>query len=197
MILIAAILAGLAVGYLLSRWQKRTWTAPSLRALWLVIIAFLPQLLFFYFPATRSGIPDGWVAAGLISSQGILLIFCWLNRQVHGVWIMGAGLVLNLLVIVVNGGLMPISPQTASRLVSQSALQNVPVGTRFGYSKDILLLPENTHLAWLSDRFVTPGGLLHPLAFSLGDVVVSAGVFWLLMFQGIPWRGRTNKEPNP
>ena len=43
MILLAAILAGLAVGLFLARIQKRPWTVPPLRKPWLVITAFLPQ----------------------------------------------------------------------------------------------------------------------------------------------------------
>jgi hypothetical protein len=188
LILITALLAGLAAGLLIARWQKSSWTIPRLRASWLVIMAFLPQFFMFYLPATRTLIPDGWVASGLAASQILLLVFCWLNRQIAGVWVLAFGLVLNLLVIATNGGFMPISPQTASHLIPETLLQTLQVGRRFGYGKDILLLPEKTNLVWLSDRYLTPAWVLRPVAFSLGDILISAGAFWILATQGKPSR---------
>ena len=101
------ILLGVPAGSLLARWQKCSWTFPPLRVAWLVILAFLPQLFAFNLPVTRTLILARWVAVGLITSQLLLLAF---------------GLTLNLLVIVANGGFMPNSPQTASRLVPQEVL---------------------------------------------------------------------------
>lgn len=195
MILIIAILAGLAVGVLLARLQKRTWTVPNLRVIWLVILGFLPQFLLFYLPATRMRTPDSWVAAGLVGSQIVLLVFCWFNRHIPGIGLLAIGLLLNFLVITANGGFMPISPQTASHLIPATLVQTLKIGERFGYGKDILLLPENTRLVWFSDRFVMPAWLIQPVAFSLGDILVSLGVFWLLVSQGKSLKDyRLNKD---
>ena len=183
MILLVAILAGLGFGLSLARLQKRPWTVPPLRKPWLAILAFLPQLINLYLPATRTRVSDDLAAGGLIVSLALLLVFCWFNRRLSGVWLLAIGLFFNLLVIGTNGGFMPISPQTASRLVPPETLAILGNTSRFGY-KDILLLPEQTHLIWLSDRFLPPKGFPYQVAFSLGDMLIAAGAFWLMVTQG-------------
>lgn len=159
---------------------------PQVRFAWLVIVAFLPQFFAFYLPATRDRMPDAWVAAGLIASDALLLVFCWFNRHLAGMWLLAAGAALNLLVIAANGGFMPISPQTASHLIPPAVLETLPIGERFGAGKDILLLPENTRFVWLSDRFLLPDWFRYQVAFSLGDTLIAAGAFWLMATQGKP-----------
>jgi hypothetical protein len=185
MILLVAVLAGLAAGLLLARLQHSQWMVPPLRKPWLAILAFLPQVLVAYLPSIRARVPDELAAAGLILSLALLLLFCWINRRLSGVGLLASGLVLNLLVMAANGGFMPISPQSASRLVpadTQAALAALASGSRFGL-KDILLLPSQTHLVYLSDLLLTPKGFPYQVAFSLGDVLIAAGAFWLMVTQ--------------
>ena len=188
MILLIALLAGWLAGLAYARWQKRTYKAPRISFIWLAFVAFVPQLLAFYLPATRARIPDAWAAASLIVSQVLLLLFAWANRKLAGMWLLIAGLALNLAVIAANGGFMPISPETAARLIPAAVVEAMHVGSRFGFGKDVLLLPEDTRLAWLSDRFLLPAWFFYQVAFSLGDIFIACGIFWLLMRQGIPLR---------
>ncbi len=186
MILLVALIVGLIFGLALALLQKRPWQLPALNSAWLVVVAFLPQIFFFYIPSTRKGIPDTLAAAGLITSQVLLLVFCWLNRRLEGMWLLALGLGLNLLVIALNGGFMPISPQTASRLVPEAVLARLQIGGRFGLGKDILLPSENTRLVWLSDHFLPPSWSPYQVAFSFGDILIAVGAFWLTLTQGKP-----------
>ena len=158
--------------------------SPDLRHGWLVPLALIPQGIAFFMPATRHSIPRGVAAAALVSSQVLLLLFAWRNRQHAGLRMMGIGLSLNLLVIALNGGLMPISPQTASRLVPGRPESAWLVGERLGRTKDIVLPMTATRLPWLSDRFVLPAPTPWRAAFSLGDVLIGAGAFHLLWALG-------------
>jgi len=185
-ILLLALLAGWLSGLAYARWQKRPYQIPTINYLWLAFVAFIPQLLAFYLPATRSRIPDGLAAANLVTSQTLLLGFAWMNRRLAGMWLLILGLALNLAVIIANGGFMPISPETAGHLIPAAAVQSMNVGSRFGFGKDVLLLPGDTRLAWLSDRFLLPDWFFYQVTFSLGDIFIASGIFWLLLRQGIP-----------
>jgi len=180
-ILLIALFAGWLVGLAYAGWQKRSYQAPRISFIWLAFVAFIPQALAFYLPATRARIPDAWAAASLIASQVLLLLFAWANRKLAGMWSLIVGLVLNLVVIASNGGFMPISPATATRLIPPAVVEAMHVGSRFGFGKDVLLLPEDTRLAWLSDRFLLPAWFFYQVAFSLGDIFIACGIFWLLM----------------
>lgn len=180
MILLAAVALGLVVGLGVSRLRGQPYQPPDLRHLWLVFIAFLPQFAILYTPGLRQQIPDEWAGALLTASQLLFLGFAWLNRKLPGMVLLIIGAALNFTVMTANGGFMPISPQTASRLVPQEILADIPTGSRFGV-KDILLEPEATRFEILADRFLPPAWSAYQVAFSLGDVFLAVGVFWLLV----------------
>ncbi len=184
MILLLAIIAGLLAG-LGRAWMGRGRLAsPHLCLAWLVPLAFIPQGLAFYLPATREWLADDLVALGLVSSQLLLLLFAWLNRRQPGFWALGLGLALNLLVISLNGGLMPISPETVAQLNLDAPPGTWQIGSRAGTSKDIVLPIAATRLWWLSDRFLLPAWSPYRVAFSIGDVFIAGGAFWLLWALG-------------
>ena len=182
MILLAAIAGGLLLGLCWARWCGQPYQPPELKYLWFVFAGFLPQFVAFYLPGTRQSISEHWLVFLLPLSQVLLLLFAWLNRKLPGMLTLFIGTALNLTVIAANGGFMPISPQTASHLVSQETLAKFQLGDRFG-TKDILLLPQHTRFEWLADRFLPPAWSTYQVAFSFGDVLIALGVFWLMARQ--------------
>ena len=182
MILWLGLVAGLVAGLGLSRWRGHPYRPPTLNHIWLVIVGFLPQFLTLYLGNGRVTIPYWLAALSIVTSQLILFAFAWLNRHLAGMSILMFGLVLNMAVMVLNGGFMPINPDTAERIVGPERIASFELGSRIGY-KDILLSQKETRLEWLADRFLPPAGFPYQVAFSLGDVFIALGAFWILAYQ--------------
>jgi hypothetical protein len=194
-ILLIAVVFGLLAGLLRAKRSQTAWQLPELQQVWIVAVCFVPQLVAFYLPITRTILTTPLAAACLIISQAGLLLFCLINWRQPGVLILATGLLLNLLAILANGGLMPLSTQTAARLVPPQVLASMKVGSRVSASsKDILLKPEDIVFPWLSDRFVLPDWFQSHFAFSLGDVLIGLGAFLLLSWP--PKNGLSSMERN-
>jgi len=116
------------------------------------------------------GRPAGsWV---LVGSYGLLIAFGWVNRRLPAVWLVMTGLVLNILVIAVNGG-MPVS---ASALESAGARAEGLLGA--GAVKHHLMGPDDT-LTPLGDVIGIPPPI--GAVISIGDVLLYAGVAILVV----------------
>ncbi len=152
-----------------------------------MLAAFLPQLVVFHMPFFTMAISDDVARVILVTTQAVLLVFVWLNRNTPGFFALGLGLLLNFAVIVANGGLMPISPEIVGKYLPDGDWQ---VGSRMGGSKDIILPVHQTRLYWLSDRFTLPDWIPYRVAYSIGDLLMSIGAFWLLWSVGSPQKYR-------
>jgi hypothetical protein len=184
MILLLAIAAGLLAGLARARYRNGHLKSPDLRLVWLVPIAFLPQWLAFNLPLTRRLATDNLAAAALVSSQALLLVFAWFNRIQPGFWALGTGLVLNLTVISLNGGFMPVSPEVVEKLLPDAPADAWQVGERVGWN--IVLSVTDTRLWWLSDHLLLPAWFPVRKALSIGDVLIAVGAFWYLWALGGP-----------
>lgn len=184
MILLVAVVVGLIAGACRAWIGKRSYRAYELKFPGLVLLAFIPQFFAFFLPATRTQFSDQLVSILFVSSLIILFIFSLFNILKISFWPISLGFFLNTLVIILNNGWMPITPEVVQK-VNPNALQGSwSVGQRLGYSKDIVLTPEITRLWFLSDRFTLPGWMKYQVAFSLGDILIALGVVWLLWSLG-------------
>ncbi len=186
MVLILAVATGLVAGWIRAWYLGGQLAPPALRRVWLVLLAFIPQLLVFFLPASTRHFSDSMAAAALIGSQLLLLLFAWINRHQAGFVALGVGVALNLLVISLNGGLMPISPETLSSLFPVLPEGWTELGARLGSNKNILMPESATHLAFLSDRFLLPVWFPNRVAFSLGDFFIAIGAFQFLWTSAKP-----------
>lgn len=116
-----------------------------------------------------------------LASHLLLIVFVWFNRRLLGMPLIGLGVICNLAVIALNGGFMPITPETLIRINPGTGLAHWPVGYHYGSSKDIILPRMAIRLWGLSDILVVPPPFPWPTAFSVGDLLIAAGIVVLLL----------------
>ncbi len=184
MILAWAVVLGLLVAWARHRGKIADHLASlSLTGVWLVPLALLLQL-----PLLSSGTgPVESIRVPQIlflSSQGFLLLFVGLNWSSAGIRLFGLGLLANLVVIGLNGGFMPITPDTLTAINPGSRVEQWIPGLHYGGSKDIILPRGETALWLLSDILVLPPPFPWTAAFSVGDLFIGAGIVWYLQAPG-------------
>jgi Family of unknown function (DUF5317) len=192
MILLTAILLGLLSGMARAELEKHRYQTLELNKPGLVLLAFLVQLCIFQLPRLGFTLKDGWSAIALIISQVTLVVFSLINLKNPGFYLLAIGTLLNIVVMVINGGWMPMTPETISNLYPQANPQSWTVGEHLWNSKNIVLEEEMTRLSFLSDRMIIPEWSPYRVAFSLGDVIMATGAFWL--FWSLGGRRRKHKE---
>ena len=159
----------------------------EIRSGWLAVVALVAQLLVIYVDFGDLALLRRFIFP---CTYVLLLAFVVLNRRYIGFLVIGAGMLLNFLAIVSNGGLMPVAPEH----LSQSRLAGVEVGDPLPRSKDVLLEEEDTHLRWLSDRLDWDSGTALQV-FSVGDVIIGAGLLVVLLEFLLPRVRRVSPDP--
>jgi hypothetical protein len=106
----------------------------------------------------------------------LLLAVVWFNRRIPGAILFGAGLTLNLIVIVAFGGRMPV-------LIPHDADPNSAVLAllRGGLDPLHVALEHPQGLWFLGDILAVPGIGGHSSLVSIGDLVMAVGVAWLII----------------
>ncbi len=136
-----------------------------LRLRWLVLIAFALQFLVLQGPAVLD--PVGPVLHVL--TYGAAGVFVAANRRVPGLLVVAAGAACNGVTIALNGGTLP---------ASASALRTAGIEVGEGFVNSGVV--HDPVLPWLGDVFAVPSGVPFANVFSVGDVLIVAGAWWLI-----------------
>jgi hypothetical protein len=173
MILIFVPLLLILVGWVLG---GRVGALRSLAIRWggLPLVAFGLQWVLVHVGGTA---PHPLLGATFVASYGPVILFLWVNRDRPGLKLALVGTVLNLTVMIANGGFMPITPETlATAYPDRPALA---VGQRIPNGKDVVLPAAQAHLPGLGDTLI----LTWPFrsVFSIGDLVLAAGLGTLVL----------------
>jgi hypothetical protein len=179
MILIALCLA-LVLGLVALGGRASDLTRVQVRWGWLAPLAFLMQAYLIFFPAERAGDPLSARSLLLVASHILLFVVIWQNRHLGGIKLIGIGLLLNFLVMVVNGGFMPITPETLVQIGYDGNASQLETGYIVGRTKNVVMAQGEARLWFLSDLLVIPKPFPIPTALSAGDLLIVLGVFFFL-----------------
>jgi hypothetical protein len=188
MILIALCLVFL-LGLMAAGGRASNLAHIEIRRSWLAPLAFLIQAYLIFSPAETGGGLLSSRSLMLVFSYGLLFVVIWCNRRLPGAKLVGLGLLLNFLVIVLNGGFMPITPDALVQIGYDDNAPRLETGYRVAQTKNIVMEPGQARLWFLSDILVLPRAFPIPSALSVGDVFIAAGMFFLLrepMFRKVP-----------
>jgi hypothetical protein len=111
-----------------------------------------------------------------VIGAALLLSVVWFNRRIPGAILFGAGLSLNLIVILTFGGRMPvliprnIDPNSAVLAMLKGGLDPLHVA-----------LQHPQGLWFIGDVFAIPGIGGHSSLVSIGDLLMAAGIAWLII----------------
>lgn len=111
----------------------------------------------------------------------MLALLAVANRHLPGAALLIAGTVANALVIMANGGRMPVS-EWAVRVAAGGADRATALTLlRMEDSLTHQLLGPETRFPWLADIIPLPRPFPFPSVASAGDVVLAIGLMWLIL----------------
>jgi hypothetical protein len=156
-----AVPVGLALGWILGG-RLEGLASLNVRLGWLALGALLVQVALFS-PAAGA-LPEGLARAAYVASTAAVLVAVLANARLVGVPLVALGAAANLAAIVANGGAMPADP---------GALAAAGITIDGPSNSAVLAEPA---LRPLTDIFALPAAVPLANVFSLGDVLIGAGV---------------------
>jgi Family of unknown function (DUF5317) len=171
--LLLALLRRHAVAALRRARFRRAYLLPAALGLQVLVVNVFPRL------------PHAVGSVVHLVSYGMLAVFLGNNIRLPGIRLTALGAAANAVTITVNGGVLPASA-AALRAAGWD-----PNDTGFANSASLA----SPHLAVLGDNYVTPSWVPFANVYSLGDVLIIAGV--VLLVEGLTRRRprhRTNSR---
>jgi hypothetical protein len=171
----AVIAAALVVAVLIGGDVRRL-SQLRIRHIELLLAAFAAKVAVALLGTAHSQIAITAARPLNVVGAVLLLAVVWFNRRIPGALIFGAGLSLNLIVIVAFGGRMPVLlPRDADPNSAVLAL------LRGGLDPLHVALGQPQGIWFLGDIFTIPSIGGHSSLVSVGDLLMAAGVAWLII----------------
>ena len=174
MSLLSAIVVGGLVGLALGG-SFRNLVRLRLRWNALMFAALAIQLVIF--SGLSHNLGDAAVTGLYLTSNGIAAFWLLRNLRLQGVPCITVGWLSNMAAILANGGRMPVDATLLAQTRGAALVQAIASGR---LPTNGQLAGPHTRLVWLTDRLALPHPFPFPNVYSVGDVLIWAGVVWLL-----------------
>lgn len=161
---LAVIIIAIIIGYIMKGSLKNL-DPSKINAIYLIFIAFLIETVMIML------IRKGYLIRGTLTylvnlvMYIILFVFIYQNRYNKWLLLMGAGFLLNALVIFSNGGAMPVSSTILNQL---GMTQNISADGLY------TIINTNTKLVFLADSIALK--YPRPYVVSIGDIIEAVAV---------------------
>jgi hypothetical protein len=169
------IVIGLIVGFIRAGWRNGLAALSQIRIKggWIFPLLLGIQFLLYFLHGKISIIEkyNGYMFM-IVYVAGLYML--WLNRKEKGFWWIFAGVALNFIVMLVNGGKMPVSVEATASVLDPSYAQILIDGT--AVSKHAAL-DNSTLLPFLGDIIPITTPYPRSQVISIGDVVMNFGIF--------------------
>ena len=162
MFLIAPIVAAMLLTPILGGDLRRL-ERIRIRHGWLLVAALGTQVWLI----ARPGPQTPFLTILELAAYPLALAFLFLNSDIPGAWFVAIGAASNFLAIAVNGGIMPAARGAV-------LLAGRPLDYHGVYANSAAI--PHPHLLFLGDVFAIPASLPLANTFSVGDVLIAAGV---------------------
>ncbi|QDY85242.1 hypothetical protein FQU75_18850 [Paenibacillus polymyxa] len=189
------VLLGLIVGLFRGGWRQGLirFSHIRLKAGWMFPLLLAIQFIIFYAQEKWAWLAamNGYLFMGIYM---VGLIFLWLNRHHKGFKLILIGVLMNFIVMAVNGGRMPVS-LSASEVLGPYYTDMLKSGSVI--SKHYMM-DASTRLSLLGDIIPLSKPYPRTQVISIGDVVMNFGMFLFIQNVLVVNRNKDNQqETNP
>ncbi len=139
---------------------------------WIPLVgASLALQLLLFTPFSKTSVVAFAVPELYVVSMLLLVAWVAVNWRVPGMALLATGLLFNTIAIAVNGGYMPVSPESAvyAGKIGNYATEGLAV------NNNSIATTSNVHLWFLTDIVALPHWFPLANVFSIGDMLIVAG----------------------
>jgi len=175
MLYVYIIIISIIIG-LLRKGKLSNLSQISLKKIELIVLACLIQGGLIFLGSKKVKFVLDYSSYMIIFSYIVLLLAVWYNKELKGINFIALGIIFNFIVIVANGGHMPVLLGSLYKAGLDDFVLVLKEGTYITHT----LISENTLCAFLGDVIPLPPPFPDPSVVSAGDFLMFYGVFNLI-----------------
>ena len=175
MLYVYIIIISIIIG-LLRNGKLSSLSQISLKKIELIVLACLIQAGLIFLGSKKVKFVLDYSSYMIIFSYVVLLLAVWYNKKLKGIKIIALGIIFNFIVIVANGGHMPILLSS----LYKAGLNDFTLVLKESIYITHVLISEKTLFGFLADVIPLPPPFPDPSVVSVGDILMFYGVFSLI-----------------
>ena len=175
MLYVYIIIISIIIG-LLRNGKLSSLSQISLKRIELIVLACLIQGGIIFLGSKEIKFVLDYSSYMIIFSYIVLLLAVWYNKKLKGIKIITLGIIFNFIVIVANGGHMPVLLNS----LYKAGLNDFALVLKEGTYVTHTLITEKTLFGFLADVIPLPPPFPDPSVVSVGDFFMFYGVFNLI-----------------